>query len=113
MPADSVEVIRPSTRADIPALSALFEEVFGLHRQASVWEWKYFSNPRGTTSMVCEAGGRLVAHAGGTPVRFRDFEREYVALQSVDFMSSPTHAGGIGRGGVFIRTAERFFEAYC
>jgi hypothetical protein len=113
MPAEATEIIRPAVLADVPKLSALFEEVFGVSRPASVWEWKYFRNPRGVTSMVCEAGGRLVSHCGGTPVRFRDFDRELVALQSVDFMSSPTYPGGIGRGGVFVRTAERFFATYC
>ncbi|HVR42635.1 MAG TPA: hypothetical protein VMS56_04250 [Thermoanaerobaculia bacterium] len=113
MPADAAEVFRPSRPEDASALSRLFEEVFGHARDPVHWGWKYFRNPRGTTSWVCEASGRLVAHCGGAPVRFRDYAREYLALQSVDFMSSPSHPGGIGRGGVFVRTAERFFAAYC
>lgn len=113
MRADSAETIRPAVAADVPALGALFEEVFGAPRAPEVWRWKYFDNPRRAASMVCEAGGRLVSHCGGTPVRFRDYGVEHMALQSVDFMSSPTYPGGIGRGGVFIRTAERFFEAFC
>jgi len=28
-------------------------------------------------------------------------------------MSSPSYVGGIGRGGVFVRTVRGFFEAYC
>lgn len=110
---DAAEVIRPAVAADVPALCDLFEEVFRERRPPEVWRWKYFENPRGVTSMVCEAGGRLVSHCGGTPVRFRDFGAEFVALQSVDFMSSPSYPGGIGRGGIFVRTAERFFAAYC
>jgi hypothetical protein len=110
---DLSELIRPATRGDLPALGALFEEVFGERRPPGVWTWKYFDNPRGATSMVCEVGGRIVSHCGGTPVRFRDYGAELVALQSVDFMSSPTYPGGIGRGGVFVRTAERFFDAFC
>lgn len=107
------EVIRPARRDDIPALGVLFREVFGTDRDPAIWEWKYFANPRGMTSFVCEAGGRLVAHCGGTPVRFRDYDVEHLALQSTDFMSSPTYPGGIGRGGVFVRTAQKFFETYC
>ena len=110
---DAAEVIRPAVAADVPALCDLFEEVFRERRPPEVWTWKYFENPRGVTSMVCEAGGRLVSHCGGAPVRFRDYGAEFVALQSVDFMSSPTYPGGIGRGGIFVRTAERFFSAYC
>ncbi len=113
MPADSRELIRPAVPADIPALSALFLEVFGIERADAVWRWKLFGNPRGTASYVCEAEGRIVAHCAGLPVRFRDYEREYTAMQSVDFMSSPSYPGGIGRGGVFIRTTERFFESCC
>lgn len=113
MPVDAPETIRPTRAEDIPALSDLFEEVFGERRPEALWRWKYFENPRGTTSMVCSAGGRIVAHCGGVPVRFRDFGQEYVALQSVDFMSSGRYSGGMGRGGVFVRTAERFFAAYC
>lgn len=113
MPADSSEIIRPAVREDIPALSALFFEVFGTERPEAVWCWKLFENPRGTASYVCQAGGRIVAHCAGLPVRFRDYEREYTAMQSVDFMSSPSYPGGIGRGGVFIRTAERFFDSCC
>jgi hypothetical protein len=113
MPAEPREIIRPATVSDIPELSRLFHQVFRIERPLEVWSWKYFRNPRGTASYVCEADGRIVAHCGGVPVRFRDFEREYSALQSVDFMSSPTYPGGIGAGGVFVRTAERFFRAYC
>lgn len=113
MRADVKEIIRPAVPSDLPALGVLFEEVFGAPRLPAVWRWKYFDNPRGVTSMVCEAQGRIVSHCGGTPVRFRDYGAELVALQSVDFMSSPTYPGGIGRGGVFVRTAERFFSAYC
>lgn len=113
MPAERRETIRPAVVSDAAGLSRLFGEVFGTHRAEEVWRWKYFSNPRGTASYVCEADGRLVAHCGGVPVRFRDFDREYTAIQSVDFMSSPSYAGGIGGGGVFVRTANRFFEAYC
>lgn len=107
------EQIRQSRRDDIPALGALFREVFGADRDPAVWSWKYFDNPRGLTSFVCEADGRLVAHCGGAPVRFRDYGLEHLALQSTDFMSSPRYPGGIGRGGVFVRTAQRFFAAYC
>ena len=107
------EIIRPATVADIPALSALFLEVFHTERPDSLWRWKLFENPRGTASWVCEVNGRIVAHCAGLPVRFRDYEREYTAMQSVDFMSSPSYPGGIGRGGVFVRTAERFFDACC
>ncbi|HXI13622.1 MAG TPA: GNAT family N-acetyltransferase [Thermoanaerobaculia bacterium] len=108
-----VETYRAATRADIPALSTLFLEVFGVERDERVWDWKLFSNPRGSASFLCEAGGRVVSHCAGTPVTFRDGTKSYRALQSVDFMSSPTYSGGMGRGGVFVRTVKGFFEMFC
>ncbi len=107
------EVFRAASENDVPQLSKLFAEVFGTTRSESVWLWKYFNNPRGFASFVCEGEGRLVAHCGGTPVRFNDGDREVVALQSVDFMSSVSYPGGAGRGGVFVRTANEFFRSYC
>ncbi|MGA7615628.1 MAG: GNAT family N-acetyltransferase [Thermoanaerobaculia bacterium] len=113
MPDKPQEIIRPAVESDIPKLGDLFEEVFGARRDENVWRWKYFDNPRGSASFVCEAGGRIVAHCAGTPVRFRDHRSEYPALQSVDFMSSAKYAGGIGRGGVFVRTVKAFFDYHC
>lgn len=113
MPANGDEIIRPSTRGDIAGLTQLFAEVFNEQRDAAVWAWKYFDHPRGAYSMLCEAGGRIVAHCGGTPVLVQDGAKQYIALQSVDFMSSPAHAGGLGGGGVFARTVNRFFNDYC
>lgn len=107
------ELIRRATEADIPQLNALFKEVFGADRTDSIWLWKFFRNPRGNFSYVAEADGRLVTHCGGTAVRFRAYEKPVVALQSVDFMSSPHYSGGIGGGGVFVRTVRAFFDDFC
>jgi len=114
MPDEPVrEVVRRSKRADIPGLQVLFRESFGNDRPAEVWEWKYFANPRGHASFVCDAGGRIVAHCAGLPVKFRDFDRTFTAYASVDFMSSPSWAGGVGGGGVFVRTVRRFYADCC
>ena len=113
MPGDVTEVVRRATRDDIPGLAALFLEVFREEREERVWSWKFFDEARPGASFVCEAGGRIVAHCGGTPVRFRDGSSEYPAFQSVDFMSSSAYAGGIGGGGVFVRTVHEFFRQMC
>lgn len=114
MPADQLrEIVRRSTREDIPALQVLFREAFGHDRPTEIWAWKYFENPRGHASFVCQAGERIVAHCAGLPMKFRDFERSYIAYASVDFMSSPSYAGGVGGGGVFVRTVRRFFSDCC
>lgn len=114
MPVDgNAETVRRSKREDIPALQALFLEAFGHERPAEIWEWKYFDNPRGHAGFVCQAGDRIVAHCAGLPARFRDFERSFTAYASVDFMSSPTYAGGVGGGGVFVRTVRRFYGDCC
>lgn len=114
MPVDGTsEIVRRSKREDIPALQALFAEAFGHERSERLWEWKYFENPRGHAGFVCQADDRIVAHCAGLPARFRDFERSYTAYASVDFMSSPSYAGGVGGGGVFVRTVRRFFADCC
>jgi len=106
------EEIRTPTPADIPALSAIFSEVFGEVRDPEVWMWKYFSrDPH--ASKICTLDGRIVAHCGGVAVRVKDGQHEYGALQSTDFMSSPNYAGGLGGGGIFIRTVRAFFKEYC
>lgn len=107
------ETIRPASPADVPKLGALFRQVFRHDRDDAIWQWKYFDNPRGTYSFVCEAGGEIVVHCGGTPVVVGDGERRFVALQSVDFMSTPSYAGGLAGGGVFARTVRAFFDRYC
>lgn len=107
------EIIRRATESDIPQLNALFHDVFHEERPESVWLWKFFRNPAGTFSYLCEADGRVIAHCGGAPVRFRAYAQPVVALQSVDFMSSPTYAGGVGGGGVFVRMVRAFFNDFC
>lgn len=108
----TTELIRRSEPGDSAQLSALFREAFGTERPEEVWHWKYFAGRPGV-GYVCEANGRLVAHCGGIPVRFRDGTGEYLAYQSVDFMSSPAYVGGLGGGGVFVRTVRRMFEQHC
>lgn len=109
----SEEIIRPSRPSDIPELQRLFAEVFGQSRDEAVWGWKYFDHPRGPHSFVVEVAGRLVAHCGGTEVTMLDGTERYGALQSVDFMSTRRYAGGVGRGGVFVRMVDAFFAAFC
>lgn len=109
----SGEIIRRATESDVPRLNDLFREVFREERSESVWLWKFFRNPAGSFSYLCEAGGRVIAHCGGTPVRFRAYAKPVVALQSVDFMSSSSYAGGVGGGGVFVRMVRAFFEDFC
>lgn len=104
------EEIRVATPADIPLIRTLFRGVFGADRGDELWEWKYFDPARPGLSVVCRAGGRIVAHCGGIPVTLRHRESGRAgAMQSVDFMSSRTYPGGTGAGGVFVRTARRFF----
>jgi hypothetical protein len=105
------DVIREASEADIPALGALFHEVFGQHRPDEIWRWKYFDRDR-HASTVFVAGDRIVAHCGGVVVTVADGPRRYPAMQSTDFMSSPSFPGGMGAGGVFIRTVREFFRRH-
>lgn len=108
----TAEEIRTPTAADIPALSQLYTEVFREIREPAEWLWKYFERSE-YASMICTLNGRIVAHCGGVAVKVRDGSAGYGALQSTDFMSSPTYAGGLGGGGIFIRTVRAFYAEYC
>lgn len=105
------EVIREATAADIPALNTLFLEVFQQSRPEEVWRWKYFDRSR-HASTIFEADGRIVAHCGGVVVDVIDGNRRYRAMQSTDFMSSGNFPGGLGAGGVFVRTVREFFRRH-
>ncbi|HEY5609624.1 MAG TPA: GNAT family N-acetyltransferase, partial [Thermoanaerobaculia bacterium] len=110
MPDERRETIRPATETDIPRLATLFETVFGQRRDERIWRWKYFDPLRSSLSVVCEAAGTIVAHCGGVAVEFVDHGKRYAAYQLVDFMSTRAYAGGVGAGGIFVRTADWFFR---
>lgn len=109
MPVDH-ERIRRSRPDDAPALSALFQLVFGHERPERVWHWKFFGHPVGAWSWVFEADGEIVAHCGAIAVRFSSEGRAILALQLVDFMSNPRYPGGLGAGGVFARMTTTMFR---
>ncbi len=113
MLADREEIIRAATVEDASAVALLFREAFGHERDPSVWLWKYFGGDPRSVSYICVAGDRVVAHCGGTAVTICDRSQTYPGFQSVDFMSSPSYPGGVGRGGVFVRTVKRFFAERC
>jgi hypothetical protein len=110
MRVDPSEIIRPASSSDVPGLNALFREVFGHERPASIWRWKFSGNPFGSESWVCESEGEIVAHCGAVGVEMQERGRSLKAYQLVDFMSSPRYTGGLGGGGVFARTTAAMFR---
>jgi GNAT superfamily N-acetyltransferase len=99
--------VREATRADLPALSVLFEESFGFRRDASHTEWKFFDNPVGQPLvMVAEAQGRLVGQYALWPVELRIGGEVVLGAQSLDTMTHPEFRGQ----GMFARLAANCME---
>jgi hypothetical protein len=81
-----VLVLRPTTSADLPALSALFEHGFGRPLHGEEWRWKYERLPGEARSLVALDGEEAVAHVGAyaLPARWRGEDR--LAWQLADFV---------------------------
>ncbi|RKX24741.1 MAG: methyltransferase type 11, partial [Candidatus Zixiibacteriota bacterium] len=95
-------------KADQPAVSSLFEEVFGHPLSPALWDWKYGSD--GGQAVGLWQDGVLIAHYGGVP---RCFERNGVdirGIQNCDVMVKPVARSRFGRRGPFFLVAATFLE---
>jgi len=108
-------IIRPFEPEDEPGVLALWREAFGRDMSYDIWRWKYRDNPFGRQIMLC-------LHEDATPVvmfaclpypALCQGKRLWVS-HAVDNMSHPRFRGTIsGRRGLFVRTAEAFFQTYA
>ncbi len=105
-------VIRPWRPGDEEAINAAFNAVFALERPLEEWRWKFQRSPIPSPIMVAWSGDELLAHYAGVPARFQVGGRVVWAAQIVDVFSTPRARKLFARRGVYIRTAERFFEVF-
>jgi hypothetical protein len=105
--------IRPFREGDEPAIEAGFRRLFAVDRPRGEWAWKFppADEAGGRRVMLAVAGGEVVAHAAAQPVPFVVDGRPVLAGHVVDAYSRP--AGGLARRGVFARTVEELFAAFC
>jgi len=82
--------IRDYQRSDIPSINEIMKKAYGFTKDESFWIWWYERNPVGThSSKVAVADGRIVAHAGGTPVEIHTNGERFVANLSGDLLADP------------------------
>jgi hypothetical protein len=111
--------IRPYATGDEEGILDLWNRVFGAGRAdfrprtLEEWRWRFLENPAGTRIFVAvEGAGKVVAQYASIPVRTLLEGREAIFGQIVDSMVDPAHRRGLGRPGLFVRTAEPFFDAF-
>jgi len=72
----------------------------------------YTSNPAGGRILVAVEGEEVVASYAAQPLRVRVGEELRSFSHVVDSMVHPEHRRGLKNPGLFVRTAETFFERY-
>jgi hypothetical protein len=72
----------------------------------------YTSNPAGGRILVAMEGEEVVASYAAQPTRVRVGEELRSFSHVVDSMVHPEHRRGLKNPGLFVRTAETFFERY-
>jgi hypothetical protein len=103
-------VIRPFEPGDERTVNDGFNAAFNLNRSLEEWAWKFPPRPGGRYIMLAEIDGNLVAHYAGTPVRFAVNDRVWNAAHIVDVYSTKAARRGFTRKGVWVRTAEGFYD---
>ncbi len=100
--------VREASVADIPAMNALFAEVFRMERPLAHDQWKYGENPFGPPLVVvAEDGNRVVGQYALWPTPLRLGATVYLGAQSLDTMTHPDYQGQ----GMFTRLASACYEA--
>lgn len=100
--------VREASAADIPAMNALFTEVFGTERPLAHDQWKYGDDPFGPTLVVvAEDGNRVVGQYALWPTPLRLGAKVYLGAQSLDTMTHPDYQGQ----GMFTKLASVCYEA--
>ena len=110
--------IREYRDGDETSLLATFNHVFGtgdpnfVQRTLAEWNWGFKENPAGSRIFVGTYNGDVVAQFAGQPLRMWVDATPQTFVHCVDSMSHPDHRKGLKRPGLFITTAQAYFEAY-
>ena len=102
--------VRQITAADQPAVSVLFEQVFGHPLSPQFWQWKYDAG-RGDAIGLWQ-DDQLVAHYGGMVRRFHHKDTVQIASQSCDVMVAPQQRAILSRKGPFFLTCSTYLEQF-
>jgi len=107
-------LLRPYCDDDEQNVLDLWENAFGKKLPIETWRWKFHNNPFGRQIMLClTENGLPIAMYAGIPYLSIWNGQEIRMTQLIDNMSHPRFRQVTnGRKGLFIQTAEHFFEVY-
>lgn len=104
--------IRSSTEHDEEGIRILFKTCFGKELSHDEWLWKYKHSYLGSSSVVAEDNGNIVAHYGGFRMQFYFSGKTLNAYQGCDVMTHPKYRARLfTKRGIVVKIAEAFYEA--
>lgn len=106
--------IRPYQSEDEQGVLNLWEAAFYKKLANDIWKWKYLENPYGKQIMLCVSEDNTpVAMYSGIPYEANWQGHKVRFTHPMDNMSHPDHRDALsGRKGLFVKTAEHFFDRY-
>ena len=106
--------LRPYRDEDMEQVIALWNHAFNQTMDHRVWRWKFHDCPFGRQTMVCFTADHVpIAMYAGIPFRANWGGRSIRLTQLIDNMSHPAYRHLTnGRKGLFVQTAEHFFDTY-
>jgi hypothetical protein len=106
--------LRPYRDEDMEQVKSLWNRAFNQTMDPRVWRWKFHDCPFGRQTMVCFTEDHIpIAMYAGIPVRANWEGRSICMTQVIDSMSHPAYRHLTqGRRGLFIQTAEHFYDTY-
>lgn len=107
-------LIRPYRFADKDSIIHLWEIAFKTKMNPKIWDWKFHDNPFGREIMICVNEEEVpVVMFSGIPFSANWNKQFFNATHQIDNMSHPQYRQIVGgRKGLFVKTAEHFFEVY-
>jgi len=107
-------LIRPYCDEDEEKVIELWETAFNQKMDRRIWRWKFQDNPFGRQIMLCLTEDNIpIAMYAGIPFPANWNGIDIRMTQLIDNMSHPDYRQATnGRKGLFIQTAEHFFDVY-
>ncbi len=106
--------LRPYREEDMGQVIALWNCAFNQTMDERVWRWKFHNCPFGRQTMLCFTENHVpIAMYAGIPFRANWEGRSIRMTHLIDNMSHPEYRHLTnGRKGLFVQTAEHFFDTY-
>ena len=107
-------ILRPYTNNDEKEVIKLWQLAFNKKLDKRIWRWKFHNNPFGHQIILCLTENNTpIAMYGGIPYIANWNGQRIRITQLIDNMSHPNYRYATkGRKGLFVQTAEHFFEVY-